>query len=297
MKRILPGVVLSAMIAFAWTVQGGGQGGGQGAGFAACLDMFPGGSVPKAHSATVTDLCKIVNDQPIFAIRYDTTRKIPVWTAHSLTPEQMAQIKANSGTMKRPKFSPDADLPGDVQAVDRSYANSGYARGHIVPANDMSGAKETYDATFHFSNVVPQKQTFNAGKWLGAEEAFRTFVIDKNTTLWNVSGTYGTVEDDPATAVREGPTIGQEPNAPTVPKCYYKVLAAPQGEGRPYKVIALVYAWNDFQKRQTWVDAITTLDTVEQRSGVDFLPGLSVEREYDPAYWGVAMPQTPADCQ
>lgn len=293
MKRILPGVVLSTLFAWAWVAQGVGQD----AGFDACMDIFPDGSVPEAQSTTVTDLCKIVDDQPIFAIRYDTERKIPVWTAHSLTPEQMAQINANSGTSKRPKFSPDADLPGDVQAVDGSYKGTPFSRGHIVPANDMSWNTTAYDATFHFSNVVPQKQTFNAGKWLGAEDAFRTYVADKNITIWNFSGTYGMVEDDPATAEREGPTIGKEPNAPTVPKCYYKVIAAPQGDGQPYKVLALLYAWNDFGKRTTWGQAVTTLDTLERRSGIEFLPGLSVESEFDPAYWGIPKPTQPMDCQ
>ncbi|HEY9163773.1 MAG TPA: DNA/RNA non-specific endonuclease [Magnetovibrio sp.] len=297
MRHIKTMAVVIAVTAFSWSAHGADLGNNPGTGFDACTSMFPGGAIPNAQSSTVVDLCKIVGGQPIFAIRYDTTRKIPVWAAHRLTPEQMVKIKANSGTMKRPKFSPDPDLPSDVQAVDRSYTKSGFSRGHIVPANDMSGSKESYDATFHLSNVVPQRQPFNAGKWLGAEDALRTYVADKNTAIWDFSGTYGTVEDDPATPEREGPTIGSEPNAPTVPKCYYKVMAASQGDGQPVKVLALVYAWNDYRARTTWGQALTSLETLKQRSGIDFLSGVSMEAQYDAAYWGIDPPTQPADCE
>jgi len=237
----------------------------------------------------VQDLCKDADGTPIFAVRFDTTRKTPNWTAHSLSPEQMAKIKANSGKSKRPKFSPDPNLAGDAQALDKSYRKSGFSRGHIVPANDMSWSKTSYDATFHLSNVVPQKQTFNAGTWLGAEDAFRKYVKAKNVTMWNFSGVYGVVDSEP--------TIGVDPNNPTVPKCYYKVITAPQGAGEPYKVLALLFSWDDFGKRKTWVNAVTTLDVVEQRTGIDFLKGVSVEPDYDADYWGMPMPEKPGDCQ
>ncbi len=277
-----------ALVGFsAWSAQADDK--TQTGGFSACLDLFPGASVPTPKSTTITDLCKTADGAPIFAVRFDTTRKTPNWTAHSLSPAQMAAIKANSGTMKRPKFKPDPDLPGNEQAVDKSYTNSGFSRGHIVPANDMSWSKASYDTTFYLSNVVPQKQTFNAGTWLGAEDAFRNYVVDKNVTMWNFSGVYATVESEPS--------IGTAPNTPTVPQCYYKLIAAPQGDGKPYKVLALIYHWDDFAKQRTWPNAVTTVAQVETRTGIDFFNGLDVEESYDAAYWGLAMPDTPGDCQ
>ncbi|HEY9081221.1 DNA/RNA non-specific endonuclease [Magnetovibrio sp.] len=266
-------------------------------GFDTCGAMFPGGVIPAPRSQTVLDLCKHSEGEALFAIRFDTTRKIPNWTVHRLTPEQMAQITANSGTSKRPKFTPDTDIPADDQAVDKSYVRSGYARGHIVPANDMSWRKDAYDATFHFSNVVPQKQTFNAGTWLGEEDAFRAFVAAKNVPMWVFSGVYGTVEDDPATTdVKEGPIIGTAPFTPNVPKCFYKIVVARPAPDGPYKVLASLFRWNDYGKRTTWVNAVTPLETVEARSGIDFLAGLDVESDFDAAYWGVETPNTPGDC-
>ena len=259
-------------------------------GFDACSAMFPGGVVPEPKPQSALDLCKQADGQALFAIRYDTARKTPNWTAHLLTPERMAQITTNSGKMKRPKFKPDAEISRDDQAAARSYVNSGFSRGHIVPANDMSWSKAAYNATFHFSNVVPQKQTFNAGTWLGEEAAFRKYVKSKNTPMWVFSGVYGTVEDAPA-------TIGPPFFAPKVPKCFYKIVVTQPTRNGPYKVLAALYDWNDFGKRRAWVNSITPLQTVEARTGIDFFKDLTVESTYDSAYWALAMPDTPGDCQ
>lgn len=266
--------------------------------FAACQDQFPGDTVPQAKSQTIQDLCKLADGQPLFAIRYDTARKTPTWTVHKLTPDLMAQIKANSGVQKRPRFTPDGVIQADLQAVDKSYVRSGYARGHIVPANDMSWSKAAYDTTFHFSNVVPQKQTFNAGPWLGEEEAIRTYVAAKNVPMWVYSGVYGTQQDDPETEnVTEGPTIGAAPNAPTVPTCFYKIIVAAPETGQPYKVLASLFRWNDYGKHHAWIESMSTLKTIQARTGIDFLAGLPLEADFDTAFWGVKMPKKPSDCQ
>lgn len=256
-------------------------------GFGACASMFPSGVIPTALSPTDQDLCKRVGDMPIFAVRFDSERKTPRWTIHSLSPAQSAQITANSGTMKRPSFKPDLAVPSTARAVTKSYVNSGFSRGHMVPAHDMIWDKRAYDATFQFSNVVPQKQAFNAGTWLGAEKAFRTYVERKNVTLWVLSGTYGTVK-----------TLS--PTGPTAPKCYYKIFAAPQKDPQnnrtSYAILALLFAWDDFGKRATWVNAQTTLARIEQRTGIDFFKGLNVNDNVSADFWDVAQPTVPADC-
>lgn len=252
-------------------------------GFGACASMFPSGVVPSASSPTDQDLCKTVGDTPIFAVRFDVEHKTPRWSIHSLSPKQAAQIKANSEAMKRPGFKADPLVPSTARAITKSYVKSGFSRGHMVPAHDMSWDKRAYDATFQFSNVAPQKQTFNAGTWLGAEKAFRTYVQRKNDTLWMLSGTYGTVK-------RLSPT------GPVAPKCYYKIFAAPQDRGTTYAVLALVFAWDDVGKRATWVNAATTLARIEQRTGIDFFKGLTVDDKDSADFWDVAQPDVPADC-
>jgi len=253
-------------------------------GFSACLDQFPGKAVPKPFSSTVQDLCKFADGQDIFAVRYDTTRKTPNWTVHKLTPaEANGQTKRN-----RPKFKTDPDIETDKQAIDDSYKGSGYSRGHIVAAADMSWNLKAYKTTFLFSNVVPQKQTFNAGVWLGMEKELRSLVKSKNIDIWGYSGVYGQVHIQP--------TIGTPPNAPVVPQCFYKIFVTQNKGNKKYKAIAALYHWDDYSQQKTWAKSITTLDQIKKRSGIHFLDGLDLEDSYDASFWGAPMPQTITDC-
>jgi len=252
--------------------------------FADCTDQFPGGIVPNAASSTIMDLCKVADGKAIFAVRFDTTRKTPNWAVHKLSRQDFDKLSSR----KRPRFFPDSNVPANDQATDKSYTHSGYSRGHLVPAYDMSWHADAYHATFNLTNVVPQKQRFNAGTWLGMEAKLRNLVKDKNVTIWDFSGVYGQIQAEP--------TIGTEPHSPVVPKCYYKVIVTQTKADGPYKVLAALFHWNDFGKQKTWIKSITSLDHVQQRSGINFLQGLVIESPYDADFWEVAMPNSLADC-
>lgn len=254
-------------------------------GFDACAAMFPGGAVPQAQSPTVQDLCKTIDVEAIFAVRFDTTRKIPNWTAHRLSASLVEQGDANDGKLKRPSFKRDKAIRASLQAIDDSYTNSGYQRGHMVPADDMSWSKAAYDATFVLSNAVPQVGGFNNKSWRGLEEKARDWGRTKKKPIWIFAGTYG----------GHG-RIGERPHTPEIPKCFYKIVVAPGDGDQSYKVLAALFAGDNDDKRNQWALSLTTLDTVRARSGIDFLAGLNVENGHDADYWGVAMPATPADC-
>lgn len=250
-----------------------------------CRVLFPGGSVPDARSDTVTDLCKTIGSQPIFAVRFDTSRKIPNWTAHSLSPAQKAMIDDNAGQMSRPKFKPGPGVPRDQQAKNSSYTNSGYQRGHMVPAGDMSWNAAAYKATFTFTNAAPQLGKLNNGTWRGLEDRFRNLVAAKDVPMWVISGSYGSVG-----------TIGAPPNSAEVPRCFYKIIIASENGGKSFQALTTLFEWDDERRRKDWTRAVTTLDQVRVRTGIDFLGGLDLEPGFDAAFWGVDMPSVPADC-
>ena len=249
------------------------------------MDMFPTADVPHAVSDTVTDLCAFAEDRPVFAVRFDTTRKTPNWAVHRLTQKNVQ----NFTKRKRPNFFPNAKIEASLQALYKSYTNSGFSRGHIVPAYDMSWDANAYKATFNLTNVVPQKQTFNAGTWLGMEDAFRKLVEQKKQVLWDFSGVYGYVKDTPQ--------IGTAPHTPVVPKCYYKIIVAKGQAEEPYKVLSAIFKWNDFGKRRTWRKSVSTLNQIKERTGIHFLQNVDVENTHDADFWGVPMPQDIGDCQ
>ena len=61
-------------------------------------------------------------------------------------------------------------------AVDKDYVGSGFARGHMAPAEDFSRSKTAIKSTFILSNVVPQCQGVNGGRWAQLELMVRNMV-------------------------------------------------------------------------------------------------------------------------
>lgn len=254
-------------------------------GFDACLGMFPNQAPPQLTDDADIDLCKTADGRAVFAVRFDTQRQTPDWVAYALTPEMIEGLTKR----ERPRFRPDPALPAPAQATDGSYVKSGYSRGHVAPAHDMSWNEAAYDATFDLSNVVPQRQRFNAGTWLGLENAVREWAKQSKTTLWTITGVYG------ANAAQ--PTIGKEPHTPSVPTCFFKIIAArDKDDDDAHRVLAVVLRFDDTRKRKAWVTGLTTLERIRARSGVPFLDGVNIKPGFDRAFWGVDMPAQPADC-
>lgn len=53
------------------------------------------------------------------------------------------------------------------------YTNSGYDRGHLVPAEDMAYSEESLKSTFYYINAIPQNPTLNRSIWKQYEDDIR----------------------------------------------------------------------------------------------------------------------------
>ncbi len=92
----------------------------------------------------------------------------------------------NSGDFKRPYFIQDPKVK--TKSADyRNYKNSGYDKGHLVPAGDMKFSKKAFDDTFYTSNISPQRKDFNAGIWNRLEQKTR-YWADKFGGIYVVTG-------------------------------------------------------------------------------------------------------------
>jgi DNA/RNA endonuclease G (NUC1) len=86
--------------------------------------------------------CEEISDRSFYLLCYDQGRKVAAWTAHELTPGK------RDGPAGRPThFRRDANLSGE-QASNADYRGSGYSRGHLVPAEDMSWSDAAIRSTF-----------------------------------------------------------------------------------------------------------------------------------------------------
>jgi DNA/RNA endonuclease G (NUC1) len=57
---------------------------------------------------------------------------------------------------KLSRFRQDPNLPPEVAAKNEDFWDSGWSRGHMVPAGNNKFSQEAMNDTFYLSNIVPQ---------------------------------------------------------------------------------------------------------------------------------------------
>ncbi len=124
---------------------------------------------------------KRVVEHTSFSLLFEATHRQSRWVAYVLKSEH------TWGTEPRiNRFLPDPQLPG-LTATDADYRRSGYDRGHLVPAADMSWSAQALRESFFYSNVSPQLPAFNRGIWKRLETLIRSWARN-DSALYVVTG-------------------------------------------------------------------------------------------------------------
>lgn len=95
-----------------------------------------------------------------YTVGYSENRRNPLWSAY-----QCFRV-ANPEKHKRPsRFKIDPRTESKVTHDD--YTNTGYSRGHMSPnyAIDTRYGRDAQLETFLMSNICPQRQSLNGGRW------------------------------------------------------------------------------------------------------------------------------------
>lgn len=151
-----------------------------GTGFASCPQHFAGGRPPITPKAPkLRELC--FND---FAVLHSGNTKTPVYVAQRLNRQMLL---AGQGIKRSDKFYADARLPQAERAELDDYKGSGWSRGHMAPAGDMSTA-EGKAQSFSLANMVPQDPKQNGGPWAKIEEDTRRYVMRARGDVYVITG-------------------------------------------------------------------------------------------------------------
>lgn len=193
-----------------------------------------------------------------FVVRLDERRSLPLFTIHRLTPDAIT-LRGGPAARRRSTFRV-VDLDnGNLSATDRDYEQSGYDRGHLVPAGDFVWNQGAKDETFTYTNVAPFNPNLNRGAWAQLESALRERVRTLQEDAYVVTGAL----------FLDGKTrIG--PNELEVPSHYFKLAYFPE-HGSMFaflfdNTIADYFGrLSDFQ---------TTVDFIERMTGEDFYDAL-----------------------
>ena len=153
---------------------------GQPVHFANCPQFFPGGKAPALQlQPHERELCFSA-----FAVLHNGSTKTPVFVAQRLN---RAALQQAQGLQRTDKFYADARLPRAERSELDDYKRSGFSRGHMAPAGDMS-TPEAMAQSFSLANMVPQNQQHNAGAWSQVEQATRKYVLRAKGDVYVFTG-------------------------------------------------------------------------------------------------------------
>jgi DNA/RNA non-specific endonuclease len=180
----------------------------------------------------------------IYRACHDLALETTYYTISAFTPVS----SANQRSVERPRFIQTDFFPG--RNVDNLYTRNTQrntissligsssmantfilndpsdvflARGHITAMTDFILGSEQ-QATFHFINVAPQWQGFNAGNWVSVEISSRRLASDRNINLEVYTGTFGNGQLWNEARTRFNIFLDGPGRRIPMPMIYYKIL-------------------------------------------------------------------------
>ncbi|BEU98658.1 DNA/RNA non-specific endonuclease (plasmid) [Acidovorax sp. DW039] len=212
--------------------------------FAQCRQFFVDGRPPVVpQRPALRELC-----YESFAVLHSGESKTPVYVAERLN----RKILEDANEKRADRFFADARLPAAERAELEDYKHSGYSRGHMAPAGDMS-TPTAMAQSFSLANMVPQNPQQNGGSWAKIEQDTRKYVLRASGDVYVITG---------PVFERGAPTIGG--GRVRVPKYLFKlVYDASTGK-----------SWAHWQENREGerVSAPISYAELVRRTGMEFLP-------------------------
>jgi endonuclease G, mitochondrial len=204
-----------------------------------------------------------------YELSYNEHHELANWVSYSLELPQLQNC-----TKRTNQFKSDPLVPsGTADLLD--YRNSGFDRGHLLPAGDMKFDAQAMADTFYFSNIAPQPAGFNRGKWSQLEALVRAWAL-KYKKVWIATGPV--LNNSLA-------HIGKKTQV-SVPTEFYKVIL--RQEGSSYVGIGFLMS-TDLPYPSISAYALD-INAVEALTQIDFFSFLgskeeAIEGTYSPEKW------------
>ena len=192
-----------------------------------------------------------------YSLLYSEEHEQAIWIAYELTSEE-----TNKKFDRSDKFIVDRSIKTG-SATNADYKGSGYDRGHLAPAADMSWSNQTMQESFYYSNMSPQDPSFNRGIWKKLEELVRTWAAE-NKSLYVVTG-----------PILSSGLSSIGPNNVSVPNYYYKVLL---DYSQP-EIKAIGFILPNHANKGSLTEFAVPIDRVEAMTGLNFFPNLPDQQE------------------
>jgi endonuclease G len=226
---------------------------------------------PSGATANPASLTNYLLTRPQFAIGYNAQRGTPTWTCWHL-----GRADISGAAPRQDDFRADPALPRTFNPVTpKSYAGSGFDKGHNCPSADRSATLDDNSATFLMSNMVPQAPHNNQQTW-NHLEAWTRDQIQAGQEAYVLMGCYGR-----GGTGAKGLTQTLDQGRVTVPARLWKVVVLlPEGPNDLQRLAAgqgrvvAVDTPNDNAIDPAWEKYRTSVDKIEAATGLDLLSAL-----------------------
>ncbi len=215
---------------------------------------------------------EIVNHK-FFSLSYIEDHEQAEWVCYYLSKE----ILQRPNVPRSDWFNPDP-LVSTKSANHYDYKGSGYTRGHMAPAGDMSFDQTAMEECFYMSNMVPQLRGNNNGIWRELEEQTRDWVY-QNNEVYIVSGPI----------FYSSPKYFKKKHV-AIPDAFYKIIFDIHEPEK--KAIAFIIPHEVITKPLS--DFAVSIDKVEEVTGINFfekyLPSSieKIESNFDISKWPIS---------
>lgn len=202
---------------------------------------------------------RVLNNRA-YAVGYDDVLAAPRWAAYRL--HDLARVGEPPPRPER--FSVDRRTTARVEPSD--YSGSGYDRGHLAPNYAIAihyGADAQLE-TFLMSNIAPQRHALNAGVWKRLEQRIATNYPARYGEVWVLCGP---IFGEPPRRLRRGAAV---------PDAFY-LIVLDEKEGQ-LRAQAFIFPQETPESARP-DDFLASIDEIERRTGLDFLPDLSTEAQ------------------
>ena len=196
--------------------------------------------------------CDLLIHKQGFTIGYSQKYKQALWVGYVLRAEDLTgpQVRRKNRFRKDPAVKINPVLPSD-------YSQSGFDRGHLAPAADMTYSILTEQESFFMTNMSPQVPGCNRGIWKRVEKQVRKWAI-REERLCIVTGPI---------FLEDYQKMGKAEIA--IPVAFYKVIL---DLTPPRKMIAFIVP-NQASRRRIQ-SFVVSVQTVEQLTGYLFFSTL-----------------------
>lgn len=188
-----------------------------------------------------------------YTVGYSDSRMDPLWVSYRLG------TVSDPISHPRPRFKVDPRTVARVSSSD--YSGSGYDRGHMAPnaSIDYCYGEAAQRETFYMSNICPQTPTLNRGIWETLEENEREWANAFNE-VWVFTG-----------PIFDG-TVERLASGVEIPDAFYKIIVRGTADAPSVLTFVIPHSVGAGSSPEAY---LTSVDTVESRTGLDFFSGLA----------------------